>query len=46
MLRTEIERYVQNLCINGTLRFTEIGGIICYKHDDIMQVLEGNGKRK
>jgi hypothetical protein len=33
---------LQNLRINGTLRFTKIGGILYYKYEDIMQVLEGN----
>ncbi|MEJ7778558.1 MAG: helix-turn-helix domain-containing protein [Daejeonella sp.] len=29
---------------NGTLRYTKIGGMLYYKYEDIMQVLEGNGK--
>jgi hypothetical protein len=33
---------LQNLRVNGTLRFTKIGGILYYKYEDIMQVLEGN----
>jgi hypothetical protein len=32
---------LQTLRVNGTLQFTKIGGIIYYKYDDIMQVLEG-----
>jgi hypothetical protein len=36
---------LQNLRINGTLRFTKIGGIIYYSYDDIESVLEsGIGK--
>lgn len=33
---------LQNLRINGTLRFTKIGGILYYKYEDIIKVLEGN----
>ena len=32
---------LQNLRINGTLRYTKIGGIIYYKLEDINKVLEG-----
>jgi hypothetical protein len=35
---------LQNLRINGTLRFTKIGSIMYYKFEDINKVLEGNGK--
>jgi len=35
---------LQNLRINGTLRFTRIGSIMYYKLEDINKVLEGNGK--
>lgn len=31
---------LQNLRINGTLRFTKIGGIIYYSYDDIETLLE------
>lgn len=34
---------LQNLRINGTLRFTKLGGIIYYKAKDITKLLEGNG---
>ncbi len=34
---------LQNLRINGTLRFTKIGGIFYYKSQDITKILEGNG---
>lgn len=30
---------LQNLRINGTLHFTRIGGIIYYKYEDILKVL-------
>jgi hypothetical protein len=33
---------LQNLRINGTLRFTKVGSIIYYKQEDIDKVLEGN----
>ncbi len=33
---------LQNLRINGTLRFTKIGGIFYYKLQDITKILEGN----
>jgi len=33
---------LQNLRINGTLRFTKVGSIIYYKQEDIEKVLEGN----
>ncbi|SDR83606.1 Helix-turn-helix domain-containing protein [Mucilaginibacter mallensis] len=35
---------LQNLRINGTLRFTKIGSIMYYKLEDLNKVLEGNGK--
>jgi hypothetical protein len=35
---------LQNLRINGTLRFTRIGSIMYYKLEDINKILEGNGK--
>jgi hypothetical protein len=36
---------LQNLRVNGTLRFTKIGGILYYKYEDIIKVLEGNGPK-
>ncbi|HRE68584.1 MAG TPA: helix-turn-helix domain-containing protein [Cyclobacteriaceae bacterium] len=36
---------LQNLRINGTLTFTRIGGIVFYKHEDIIKVLEKNASR-
>jgi hypothetical protein len=35
---------LQNLRINGTLRFTKIGSIIYYKLEDINKILEGDSK--
>jgi hypothetical protein len=35
---------LQNLRTNGTLPFTKIGGILYYKQEDIMKILEGNPK--
>jgi len=32
---------LQNLRINGTLRYTKIGGIMYYKLEDIKKILEG-----
>jgi hypothetical protein len=37
---------LQNLRVNGTLSFTKIGGIIYYKYEDIVKVLEGNKGKK
>ncbi len=36
---------LQNMRINGTLRFTKIGGIVYYKMDDIYSLLEGGDKK-
>ncbi len=33
---------LQNLRVNGTLPFSKIGGIVYYKQDDILRVLEGS----
>jgi Helix-turn-helix domain len=35
---------LQNLRINGTLRYTKIGGMMYYKLEDIHKVLEGGLK--
>ena len=35
---------LQNLRINGTLRFTKMGSILYYKLEDIDKILEGDGK--
>jgi len=37
---------LQNLRVNGTLRFTKIGGILYYKYEDIMRVLEGKPAKR
>ncbi|NOT74882.1 MAG: helix-turn-helix domain-containing protein [Cyclobacteriaceae bacterium] len=33
---------LQNLRVNRTLSYTKIGGIVFYKHDDILKLLEDN----
>ena len=33
---------LQNLRINGTLRFSKVGSIMYYKLEDINKILEGN----
>ena len=33
---------LQNLRVNGTLRYTKIGGMMYYKMEDITTLLEGN----
>lgn len=35
---------LQNLRINGTLRYTKIGGLLYYRYEDIMNLLEQNSK--
>ena len=35
---------LQNLRINGTLRFTKIGGMMYYKLEDINRLLEGGNR--
>ena len=35
---------LQNLRINGTLRFTKMGSIMYYKLEDIDKILEENGQ--
>ncbi len=35
---------LQNLRLNGTLRFTRIGSLIYYKLDDINKLLEGGAQ--
>lgn len=35
---------LQNLRINGTLRFTKISSIMYYKQEDNNKILEGEGK--
>jgi hypothetical protein len=33
---------LQNLRVNGTLRYTKIGGLLYYKQEDITKLLEDN----
>ena len=35
---------LQNLRVNGTLGFTKIGGIIYYKYEDIIKMMDGKKK--
>lgn len=35
---------LQNLRINGTLKYTKIGGIMYYKIEDLNKILEGGQK--
>lgn len=35
---------LQNLRVNGTLRYTKIGGLLYYKYEDIMGLLEENSR--
>lgn len=35
---------LQNLRVNGTLRFTKMGSIMYYKLEDINKILEENGQ--
>lgn len=37
---------LQNLRVNGTLKYTKIGGILYYSYEDIQKLLEGNQKLK
>ncbi len=37
---------LQNLRVNGTLRYTKIGGILYYKYEDIVRVLEGEPAKR
>lgn len=37
---------LQNLRVNGTLGFTKIGGILYYKYEDIVKMMEGSKKAK
>jgi hypothetical protein len=35
---------LQNLRVNGTLSYTKIGGILYYKQEDILRMLDGKEK--
>lgn len=37
---------LQHLRIIGTLPYTKIGGTLYYKHEDVIEMLEKNRKRK
>jgi hypothetical protein len=37
---------LQNLRINGMLPYRKLGGIMFYKYDDIVKLLESNSSRK
>ncbi|MDB5141208.1 MAG: helix-turn-helix protein [Mucilaginibacter sp.] len=37
---------LQNLRASGTLRFTKIGGILYYKYEDILKMMDGKKTRK
>lgn len=37
---------LQTLRVNGTLSFTKIGGILYYKQEDILKLLEGRKGRQ
>lgn len=34
---------LQNLRVNGTLAYTKIGGLMYYKYDDVIRLLENGG---
>ncbi len=36
---------LQQMRVNGSLEFTQVGGLMYYKHDDILKMMEAN-KRK
>ena len=33
---------LQNMRVNGTIEFTQIGGLMFYKYDDIVKLMETN----
>ena len=33
---------LQNMRVNGTIEFTQIGGLMFYKYDDIVKLMENN----
>ncbi|HZY37796.1 MAG TPA: helix-turn-helix domain-containing protein [Mucilaginibacter sp.] len=37
---------LQKLRMDGTIRFTKIGGILYYKYEDILKIMEGSQKSK
>ncbi|PZR26806.1 MAG: DNA-binding protein, partial [Azospira oryzae] len=36
---------LQNMRTNGSLRFSKVGGIVYYKYDDVVKMLESNSNR-
>src|SRR4051812_10908114 len=36
---------LQQLRVNGTLEFTQLGGLMYYKYDDIAKIMEANRHR-
>ena len=36
---------LQNMRLNGSLRFSKVGGIVYYKYDDVVKMLERNSNR-
>ena len=36
---------LQNMRINGSLRFSKVGGIVYYKYEDVVKMLESNSSR-
>lgn len=37
---------LQNMRVNGTIAFTQIGGLMFYKYDDIVKLMEDNKHKK
>jgi hypothetical protein len=37
---------LQNMRVNGTIAYTRIGGLMFYKYDDIVTLMEGNKNQK
>ncbi|MBN8694589.1 MAG: helix-turn-helix domain-containing protein [Bacteroidetes bacterium] len=37
---------LQNMRLNGTLAFTQIGGLMFYRYEDIVKLMEDNKKKR
>ncbi|MBL7909800.1 MAG: helix-turn-helix domain-containing protein [Bacteroidia bacterium] len=37
---------LQNMRVNGTIAFTQIGGLMFYKYDDIVKLMEENKSQR
>lgn len=37
---------LQNMRLNGTLAFTQIGGLMFYRYDDIVKLMEENKRKR